>query len=221
MIVVNKIERHIKLAREEHDCPYCSQRLSCCEAPPFHVGDGLGWGTDIFFVCLNNECSLFADSWENFEEEYGHTASCRYVLLPDAAKGEAMMVGSADAFTGSIVDIDSLLVQNKRFEREQEAVQKLDACVQEKNLAPVIYLILDECARLADRCRACELLIPLNDLACIDQIRNHKFHHTEIGQKANLAIVEILKANLAKECPYCVEIIKLHAKICKHCGKDV
>lgn len=221
MIVMDKTERCIKLAQEEHYCPHCNQRLSCCETPPFHVGDGLGWGTDIFFVCLNDECPLFADGWERFEEQYGHTASCRYMLLPGNKKGEAMMVGSREAFTGSIVDIDCLLSQNKRFCKEKEAVKELDTCLEEKKLEPVLYLILDECANLEGRERACELLSELNDLACIDPIRNHKFHHTEIEQRANLAINDILKANHRKECPYCAEIIKSQAKICKHCGKEI
>jgi predicted amidophosphoribosyltransferase len=36
-----------------------------------------------------------------------------------------------------------------------------------------------------------------------------------------LAIKQVLANNHRKECPYCMEIIKSQARVCKHCGKDV
>lgn len=221
MIICDKTERCMKLAQEEHYCPHCNTRLSCCEAPPIHVGDGLGWGSEVLFICLNDECPLFVNSWKQFEEMYGHSASCRYMLLPGSTKGECMMVGSKDAYTGSIIDLEELKKQNKRFGKEKEAVAKLDSCVESKDTEPVLYLLLDEWADLAVRKRAAELLIALNDLSCIDAIRNHTFRHTELEQLVNLAIGELLKRNFKKECPYCKEIIKAQAAVCMHCGKNV
>lgn len=57
------------------DCPHCKEKLSCCEAPPIHVGDGLGWGSEIMYICLNDYCPLFLKGWEQIEEKYGHHAS--------------------------------------------------------------------------------------------------------------------------------------------------
>lgn len=213
-------ERCYEIAKQKHNCPHCKERLSCCHTPPYHVGDGLGWGTELIFICLNDECSVFKNSWEQFEERYGHSASCRYMLLPNEEKGGTMMVGSKDAFTGSIVDQEKLENLNVRYTKEKEARAKLDTCVAEKNLEPVLFLITDEQAHLASRHRACELLAELNDLACIDPIRAHTFLHTEIGQLADKAIREILKKNNRLECAHCAEIIKAQAKICKHCGKE-
>jgi hypothetical protein len=31
---------------------------------------------------------------------------------------------------------------------------------------------------------------------------------------------EHLKKNPVKKCPFCAEIVKLEAKVCKHCGRD-
>lgn len=31
---------------------------------------------------------------------------------------------------------------------------------------------------------------------------------------------EYLKKHPVKRCPYCAEIVKLEAEVCKHCGKD-
>lgn len=211
----------LKYAEEEHYCPHCKERLSCCHTPPFHVGDGLGWGTEVFFICLNDECPLYAKSWEEFENQYGHVASCRYMKLPNEEKGGPMMVGSKDAFTGSVIDVSGIKKSNKRYCQEKSAILQLDTCVEEKNLEPVLFLILDEMANLESRHRACELLADLNDLTCIDPIRNHTFKHTEIGQLADQSIQKILKAQHRKECPYCAEVIKMQAKVCRHCNKEV
>ncbi|MBU0675908.1 MAG: zinc ribbon domain-containing protein [Proteobacteria bacterium] len=213
-------KRCYNIAKEKHYCPHCKEQLSCCHTPPYHVGDGLGWGTEIFFICLNDDCPLFNNSWEEFEINYGQSASCRYMLLPNEPKGGPMMVGSKDAFTGSIVDPEELEKTNERLNSEKEALRQLETCVEEKNLKPLITLIVDEEASLPGRHRACELLDKIDDLACIDPIRAHTFLHTEIGQYAELAIGRILKNQNRIECGYCAEIIKAQAKICKHCGKE-
>lgn len=213
-------QRCFKIAREVHHCPHCQTQLSCCRTPPFHVGDGLGWGTEVFFVCLNDDCRIFKNSWEEFVERYGQSASCRYMLLPNEEKGGPMMVGSKDAFTGMVIDPDEVAKGNERYQREQEATSRLDCCVAEKDLDPVILLITDEEANLANRQRACDLLEELNDLACLDPIRAHKFLHTEIGQQAELAIGRILARQNRRECEHCAEIIKAQAKVCKSCGRE-
>lgn len=215
------IDRCMRLAQEKHLCPHCQQQLSCCEAPPFHIGDGLGWGTDIFFLCLNDQCALFTRSWENFEQRYGHNASCRYMLLPGEDTGMTIMVGSAEAFTGSIIDLESITSQNQRFHNETKFIAQLDTCLAEKNLEPVLGLILDNSAELPMRRRAIELLAAMNDLSCLDPLRNHTFAHTDIEMEVNMAIRQLLEKNHRKECPYCMEIIKAQAKACRHCGKEV
>ena len=194
-------DQYLHYAEEEHFCPHCHTRLSCCHTPPFHVGDGLGWGTEVFFICLNDECRLFVNGWKQCEEQYGHTASCRYALLPGEKEGITMMVGSKEAFTGSEVDSEAIKTKNARFQAEQEAMAKLETCVAEKNLAPILTLLLDESADREARNRAGDLLVELHDPACIDPLRNHAFRNTDLEQKVNMAIRAILKANFNKECP--------------------
>ena len=60
----------------------------------------------------------------------------------------------------------------------------------------------------------------LNDLSCIDPIRNHSFRDNTLAHRVNLAIKGLLKANFKKECPDCAEIIKAQAKKCLHCGRE-
>jgi len=208
-----------KYLDEEHFCPHCKEKLSCCSTPPIHVGDGLGWGTEAYFICLNDECSLFKNGWEHIEAQFGHRASYRYMLLPGNTEGTPMMVGSRDAFKGCIIDPESIKLQNERYANEKEAAAKLDTCVADKNLEPVLHLILDEAAYRINREKATDLLEELNDLSCIDPLRNHTFKDINLAHRVNLAIESLLKANYKKECPDCVEIIKTQAKVCQHCGK--
>mgnify|MGYP001821008823 FL=1 len=202
-------------------CPHCNQELSCCDAPPFHIGDGLGWGAEVLYSCLNDECSLFVNGWAQIEEQYGHSSSYRYMQLPNSKEANVMMVGSEDAFKGSIIDLEQVESQNVRFQQEKKALAELETTLESKNLEPVMHLILDEAAAIEGRKRAISMLVPINDLSCIDPIRNHKFRDTSLESDCNVAIGRILKANYKKECPYCFELIKSQATTCMHCKKDL
>lgn len=202
-------------------CPHCQQKMSCCEAPPVHVGDGLGWGSEVLYICLNDHCSLFLRGWEQIELKYGHHSSYRYMRLPDSNESNVMMVGNADAFKGSIIDLESVKAQNTRYQEAKKARADLETCVQEKNLAPAMLLLLDDAAAIDGRMQAASLLTELNELSCIDPLRNHKFKNTALETKCNLAIQQLLKVNYKKECPSCMEIIKAQAKICMHCKNEV
>lgn len=206
---------------EVHTCPHCQGKMDCCEAPQFHVGDGLGWGSDILFICLNDDCPLFVNGWNGIEQQYGHSASYRYMELPGSKESNLMMVGNKMAFKGSLVDPEILKKQNARYQKEQEAVKALDTCVENKDVTPAMTLILDEGAEKTQRQRAINLLLELNDLKCIDPIRNHSFRDTSLEQEVNMVISRLLKSNYVKECPFCCELIKAQANKCLHCKTDL
>ena len=132
-----------------------------------------------------------------------------------------MMVAGAGAFTGSIVDVEALKQQNTRYQAEKKAVADLDGCLEAHNLEPVMYLLTDNAASSEERKRAADLLIPLNDLDCIEPLRNHDFGNNHLEQDINMAISHILAAHFLRECPYCAELVKVRARVCKHCGKDL
>jgi hypothetical protein len=206
---------------EVKTCPHCKETLSLCEAPPIHVGDGLGWGSDVLFICLNDGCSLFLNGWDKIEAQYGHHASYRYMELPGSPEGNCMMVGNSDAFKACIIDKEELKNQNTRYRQEKEAIEQLKSCVADNNIKPVMTLLLDEGARKSVRVNALGYLTDLNDLACVDPLRNHKFRDPAIEQKVNQTITELLKVNFKKECPHCLEIVKAQAKKCLHCKEDL
>ena len=211
----------LKYAEEKHYCPHCSGDLVLCHAPAVHVGDGLGWGSEYLFICLNDTCPLFIRGWDYIANQYGHVGSYRYMEIPNSKETYTMMVVGKEAFTGSIVDIEALKQQSGRYQKQQQALAALDTCVEEKNLEPVMVIVLDESARIDDRKRALEKLLALNDLSCLDAIRNHTFRHPHMAQEVKLTLDQLLAANFVKECPFCSELVKSQAKVCKHCQRDL
>ncbi|SDP16853.1 zinc ribbon domain-containing protein [Desulforhopalus singaporensis] len=201
-------------------CPHCKQQLSCCEAPPIHVGDGLGWGSEVLFICLNDNCSVFLDGWEKIETQYGHHASYRYMELPNSKESNYMMVANADAFKACVIDKDVLKAQNKRYQEQKKNIKLLETCVEDKNIVPVVKVVLDESAAKDIRRRAIGYICPINDLSCIDALRNHTFRDPAIEHDVNKAIKVLLDANFKKECPACFEIVKAQAKKCMHCNES-
>jgi hypothetical protein len=211
----------LQYIEEKHYCPHCSGDLSLCHAPSVHVGDGLGWGSEYLFICLNDTCPLFANGWDYIANQYGHVGSYRYMEIPNSKEAYSMMVVGKEAFTGSIIDIEEVKRKSESYQRQQEALAALDTCVEQKQLAPVLTLLLDDSARMDDRQRAVKLLGALNDISCIEPLRNHSFSDPYLHQGVNMAIEQLLASNFLKECPYCAELIKARATVCKHCQREL
>jgi hypothetical protein len=206
---------------EIHICPNCHERMTCCQAPPIHVGDGLGWGSEYLFICLNDECPLFLSGWQHCEENYGHCASYRYMELPGSKESNVMMVGGKDAYKGSIIDKNQLQSQTKRGKKIAEAVAELDGAEATNNFAPALYLACEEAADRRERQRAIEILAKIAGPELIDPLRNHHFRDPALEAASNTTINAILKRHFLRECPHCYELIKMQAKKCKHCGSEL
>ncbi len=211
----------LQYLEEKHTCPHCQTELTLCHAPAIHVGDGLGWGSEYLLICLNDNCSLYTRGWDFIEQQYGHVGSYRYMEIPNSKESYSMMVGGQGAFTGSIVDVDDLRKRNARYQELQKALAQLDHCVAKKDLGPVLTVLLDDSARVDDRKKAISLLAPLNDLSCVEPLRNHVFKNEHLQHEVNLALNSVLHKHFLKECPYCAELIKLRATVCKHCQREL
>jgi len=159
--------QNLSVLDEVHTCPDCDTKMSCCEVPPVHVGDGLGWGSEVMFICLNDECPTFKNGWKKVEVNYGHKGSFRNMQLPGSKELNAMMVASQIAFTGSIVNPEEMREQNERYKKEKAAIAALDTCLADKDISPVMTLVLDESAKPEERVKAIALLNAFNDLSCI------------------------------------------------------
>jgi hypothetical protein len=211
----------LKYIEEKHTCPHCSGDLSLCHSPSVHVGDGLGWGSEYLFICLNDECPLFANGWEYIANQYGHVGSYRHMEIPNSKETYSMMVVGREAFTGSLVDIEDIKRKNVGYQRQQEALAALDHCVERQQLDPVLTLLLDDSVSIDNRMKAVKLLEPLNDIACVEPLRNHVFAIPHLEQAVNMAINKLLANHFLKECPHCAELIKARAVVCKHCQREL
>ena len=61
----------------------------------------------------------------------------------------------------------------------------------------------------------------IGELEAIEPIRNLKFGNQRLQEQVDSAIQKIHERFFTRECPFCAEIIKKRAKVCKHCGKEV
>ena len=125
------------------------------------------------------------------------------------------------AALGSVVDIETIKQQNVHYQKQLEALAQLDDCVAQKRLEPALTVLLDDGVRIEDRKKAAGLLAELNDVSCIEPVRNHVFKDPHLEQEVNLVIGRLLANNFLKECPYCAELIKARAVVCKHCQREL
>jgi len=61
----------------------------------------------------------------------------------------------------------------------------------------------------------------IGTLDAIEPISNKAFQDNAVREKAETAIKAIHERNYTRECPFCAEIIKARAVVCKHCGKNL
>mgnify|MGYP001764537041 CR=1 FL=1 len=66
-----------------------------------------------------------------------------------------------------------------------------------------------------------EMLGDLSDTEAIDPLRNTKFGNPKLQDEVTRAIAKIHERCYTRECPFCAEIIKKQATICKHCKMTV
>jgi predicted RNA-binding Zn-ribbon protein involved in translation (DUF1610 family) len=90
-----------------------------------------------------------------------------------------------------------------------------------KNVDAILGVLTDENGFGSVRLKAAEHLGEIGDSRAVEPMANYKFSHEVIQQKVDESITKIHKKNFTMECPYCAEVIKIRAKICKHCGKEL
>ena len=71
------------------------------------------------------------------------------------------------------------------------------------------------------RQKAAEMIGDIGEVEAIEPLRNVKFGNELVQKEVDAAISKIHQKNFTRECPFCAEIIKKRANVCKHCGKEV
>ena len=209
------------LEQEKPKCPHCGQEMSIWDVPSMPMGDGLGWGEPFLFICFNDECSLYTQGWDKVQEDYGHTASYRCMCYPSSGKFEGMPVFGKLGGTGQVVDDQILMEQEMLKEAIKKGFSILAGCYVEKDAETILRLLLDPTEPAKVRLKAAEMMGDIGSLEAIDPIKNLKIGNEIIQKQLDESVKKMHKRYFTRECPFCAEIIKERAKVCKHCGKEV
>lgn len=209
------------MSQKKPHCQYCNTEMSLWEVPPMTYSDGLGWGVPYLYICFNDDCSLYKEGWQNLEENYGQTASYRCMCYPGTEQYECMPVFSPQGAKGQIIDDMATLEEEKLKENIKKGFSILAECYVSKDGVGVLRLLTDPCEPARVRLKAAEMIGDIGELEAIDPLNSFRFGNELIQQKVNEAVQKIHERHFTRECPFCAEIIKLRAKVCKHCGKEV
>jgi zinc-ribbon domain/PBS lyase HEAT-like repeat len=202
-------------------CPHCGQKLNKWSTPSFNFADGLGWCTPFLYVCFNDECSFYANSWKQMNDVYGQHMGYRYMVHPDSGEAASIPCGNKDAMKGDIIDEVRESQEKQELEARKKAFQLLTDYFIAKDVDSLLKVLTDEEGFGSVRLKAAEHLGEIGDLRAIEPLTNHTFVNEVIHARVEEAVRKIHAKNFTMECPYCAEIIKVRAKICKHCGKEL
>jgi hypothetical protein len=209
------------LALEKPRCPHCGMEMNLWEVPPITVGDGLGWGTPYLYLCFNDDCQLYKQGWDHMKDTYAHTASYRCMNYPGTNQYELIPVFSDQGGRGQIVDEQVLARQEALKEAIKSGFAMLAECFVGKDGPAVLTILMDSAQPNRVRQKAAEMIGDLGEIDAVEPLRNAKFANEKVQKEVDAAIAKIHAKHFTRECPFCAEIIKSRAKICKHCGKDV
>ena len=209
------------MAMKKPLCPHCKKEMSMWEVPPVNFSDGLGWGVPYLFLCFNDECSLYKQGWDDLMENYAQTASYRCINYPGTDTFELMPVFSSMGATGQIIDDQVVAAEQALKEAIKKGFSILADCYVSKDSPAVLLLLMDPTEPAKVRLKAAEMLGDIGELEAVDALRNLKVGNELIQKEIDKSVKKIHERYFTRECPFCAEIIKKKAKICKHCQKEV
>jgi hypothetical protein len=209
------------LESEKPKCPHCQKEMSLWEVPSINIGDGLGWGTPYLYVCFNDECTMYREGWQNMRENYGRNSSYRCMCYPGSKGYECLPVFSPEGATGQIIDDEAVFQQEMLKEATKRGFSILADCYTAKDGVTVLQLLTDGAEPARVRTKAAEMMGDIGTIDAIDPLRGLKFGNQILQEKVDAAIKKIHERHFTRECPFCAEIIKRRATVCKHCGKEV
>ena len=209
------------LGMQKPICPHCDEEMSIWEVPPINVGDGLGWGSPYLFLCFNDDCPLYTQGWDNMMDNYAHHASYRCINFPGTEQFELIPVFSPLGAKGQIID-DKVIAEKEALKQNiKKGFSILADCYVNKDGVSILRLLMDPAEPVRVRLKAAEMIGDIAELEAIEPIRNLKFGNQLLQEAVHAAVQKIHERFYTRECPYCAEIIKRRAKVCKHCSNDV
>lgn len=208
------------LDQEKPACPHCQVEMTLWEVPEIAVGDGLGWGTPYLYICFNDDCEAYKNGWDEIRETLAHNASYRCMNFPGTSNFEFIPVFSPEGAKGQAIDNNIIMEQEALKEKIKKGFSILTDFYINKDWDEILKLALDPLEPARVRLKAIEMVGDIADMEAIEHLINHKFPNKLITEEAIKAVAKLHKRHYTKECPFCAEIIKKRAKICKNCGKE-
>jgi hypothetical protein len=203
------------LTHPKPTCPHCSEEMSLWEVPPVNVGDGLGWGTPYLYICFNDNCSCYQQGWDHMKENYAQSASYRSMNYPGTETFEIIPVFSSMGGRAQVIDDQVLAEQEALKEAIKKGFSILADCYVSKDGPQILHMLLDVTEPVRVRIKAAEMIGDIGELEAIEPIRNVTFGNQILQKKVDEAISKIHQKFFTRECPFCAEIIKKRAKICR------
>jgi len=210
------------LESEKPVCPHCGKEMDIWEVPPITFSDGLGWGEPFLFVCFSETCPPFVNGWDDIEENYGHRASFRCINYPFTENFELMPVFGKTGGEAQIITEQTINEQEKIKERIKTGFSILADCYVNKDFIKIVSMSQDNSEPVRVRLKAIEMLGDCADVTeVIEPLRNIKPPNVKVSEAIEIAVGKIHERCFTRECPFCAEIIKKRAKVCKHCSKEL
>ncbi len=132
-----------------------------------------------------------------------------------------MPVFSPIGGSGQVIDNEMMAKEEALKESMKKGFSILADCYVGKDVVTILNLLFDSTQPARVRIKAAEMTGDLGELEAIEPIRNLKFGNQILQEAVEKAVKKIHERHFTRECPFCAEIIKKRAKVCKHCDKDV
>jgi hypothetical protein len=132
-----------------------------------------------------------------------------------------MPVFSPVGATGQVIDDQVLAEEEVLKQNIKKGFSILADCYVNQDGVSILRLLMDSAEPVRVRMKAAEMIGDIGELESIEPVRNLKFGNQRLQEQVDSAVQKIHKRFYTRECPFCAEIIKKRAKVCKHCGKEV
>ncbi|MBF0301733.1 MAG: zinc ribbon domain-containing protein [Desulfamplus sp.] len=209
------------LAMTKPNCPHCNTEMSIWEVPEINFSDGLGWGTPYMFVCFNDNCPSYREGWENLKETMENHASYRCINYPGSSNFEYMPVFSSSGGKGQMLGDDELAIREAFKEAMKEGFSLLTDFYISKDWDEIMKILFNSEYPPRVRLKAAEMVGDIGGSDAVEHLVNYKFPSKPLQEAVDLAIRKLHEKHYTRECPYCAEIIKKRATVCKHCQREL
>jgi hypothetical protein len=213
------LEKYMQMDRPE--CPHCKETMTLWEVPPINFSDGLGWQTPYLFICFNDSCPSFTGGWDHLMETMEAPASYRCINEPGTDNFEYMPVFSPIGATGGKLDDAALIEQEGKKELLKQTFSILTDYYMSKDWDEILKISLDPNIPPKARLKAVEMVGELGGPEATEHLLNHKFPTPVLKEGVDKAVEQLHERHFTRECPFCAEIIKKRATVCKHCSKKI